>query len=112
MKNLIKEYILAIVLIALTLVLICCASKPKEVIREIPVPVVAGVEGVYFPAPPYPKDGIIMPLDENGQVVVKEDENIHINTVVMPFWYWKLVLDYISGTEAAVTALQTAGHPP
>ncbi|MBO7734221.1 MAG: hypothetical protein J6S67_16775 [Methanobrevibacter sp.] len=76
------------------------------------MPVIAGLEGVYFPAFPYPKDGMLMPLDENGEAVITEDENIHIYSVVMPYWYWKLIINYVRETEAAVTALQTAGHPP
>lgn len=73
---------------------------------------VPGLEGVYFPSFPYPKDGILLPLDENGEVVLEDDENIHAYSVVMPYWYWKLIVDYVGKTETAITALQTAGHPP
>ena len=80
------------------------------VIKEIPVPVVPGLDGVYFPSFPYPKDGIIVSLDENNQAVTKE--GIQIHAVVMPYWYWKQIEDYVVKTETAVTALQEAGHPP
>ena len=106
MKNLIKECILAMALIVLTLVLICCASKPKEVIKEIPVPVVMGLEGVYFPSFPYPKDGIIQPLTE-----ADKDGELHVYAVVIPYWYWNLIIDYASKTETAVTALEAVNSP-
>ena len=106
MKNLIKECIVAMALIVLTLVLICCASKPKEVVKEIPVPVVMGLEGVYFPSFPYPKDGIIQPLTE-----ADKDGELHVYAVVIPYWYWNLIIDYASKTETAVTALEAVNSP-
>jgi hypothetical protein len=68
-----------------------------------------GLEGVYFPAPPYPKDGVVLPFDKNGNVV--KSNNVEIETVAMPYWYWKLVLDYITKTETAVTALEAVNSP-
>ena len=106
MKNLIKECIVAIALIVLTLVLICCASKPKEVIKEIPVPVVMGLENVYFPSFPYPKDGIIEPLTE-----ADKDGELHVYAVVLPYWYWNLIINYVKETETAVTALEVVNSP-
>ena len=101
MKNLMRECIVVILLIVLTLALICCAGKPKEVIKEIPVPVVMGLEGVYFPSFPEPKDGVVLPLTE-------EDKNgeLHVYAVTLPYWYWNLIIDYVSKTEKAVTALE------
>lgn len=106
MKNLIKECIVAMALIVLTLVLICCASKPKEVIKEIPVPVVMGLENVYFPSFPYPKDGIIEPLTE-----ADKDGELHVYAIVIPYWYWNLVINYVKETETAVTALEAVNSP-
>ena len=106
MKNLIKECIVAMALIVLTLVLICCASKPKEVIKEIPVPVVMGLENVYFPSFPYPKEGIIEPLTE-----ADKDGELHVYAVVLPYWYWNLIINYVKETETAVTALETVNSP-
>ena len=103
MKNLIKECILVMALIVLTLVLICCASNQKEVIKEIPVPVVMGLESVYFPSFPYPKDGIIETLTEKDK-----DGELHVYAVVIPYWYWNLVINYVKETETAVTALEAA----
>ena len=103
MKNLIKECILVMALIVLMLALICCAGKPKEVIKEIPVPVVMGLEGVYFPSFPYPKDGIVLPLTE-----ADKDGELHVYAVTLPYWYWNLIIDYVRKTETAVQALEAA----
>lgn len=73
------------------------------------MPVVPGLEGVYFPAPPYPKDGIVLPLDKNWNVVKTND--VEVETVAMPNWYWKLVLDFIVKTEQAITALEAVNNP-
>ena len=76
------------------------------VIKEIPVPVIPGLDSVYFPAVPYPADGIVVPLDENNKAVTTN--NVQIQTVIMPYWYWKRVLDYTVKTETAITALEAA----
>ena len=101
MKNWWKDLILVTALTALTLVLICCASNQKEVIKEIPVPVVAGLDGVYFPSFPYPKDGVVLPLTEKDK-----DGVLHVYAVTLPYWYWNLIIDYVRETETAVTALE------
>ena len=106
MRNLMKECIVVILLMVLTLALICCASNQKEVIKEIPVPVVTGLEGVYFPSFPYPKDGIVQPLTE-----ADKDGELHVYAVVIPYWYWNLIIDYASNTEKAVTALEEVNSP-
>ena len=110
MKNLIKEYILAVILIILMLVLVCCRSNPKEEIKEIPAPTIPGLEGVYFPAFPYPADGLIVPIDENNKAVTTD--GIQIKAVVIPYWYWIQIVDYVSKTEKAVTALKVVTNPP
>ena len=106
MKNLIKECIVVILLMVLTLALICCASNQKEVVKEIPVPVVMGLDGVYFPSFPYPKEGIIQPLTE-----ADKDGELHLYAVVLPYWYWNLIIDYASKTETAITALEAVNSP-
>ena len=106
MKNLFKECIVIILLMVLTLALICCASNQKEVVKEIPVPVVMGLENVYFPSFPYPKDGILEPLTE-----ADKDGELHVYAVVVPYWYWNLIIDYASKTEEAVTALEEVNGP-
>ncbi len=106
MKNLFKESIVIILLMVLTLALICCASNQKEVVKEIPVPVVMGLENVYFPSFPYPKDGILEPLTE-----ADKDGELHVYAVVVPYWYWNLIIDYASKPEEAVTALEEVNGP-
>lgn len=80
------------------------------VIKEIPVPVVPGLEGVYFPSFPYPADGLIVPLDENNKAVTTD--GVQVQAVIMPYWYWLQIVDYVTKTETAVTALQAVKHPP
>lgn len=83
-------------------------------IKEIPVPVIPGLENVYFPSFPYPKDGIVLPLDENKNVITGNEpdaDDITVDAVLMPYWYWKLIINYVTETEEAVTAL-TASKPP
>ena len=70
------------------------------------MPVVAGLEGVYFPSFPYPKDGIIEPLTE-----ADKDGELHVYAVVIPYWYWNLVINYVKETETAVTALEAVNSP-
>ena len=65
-----------------------------------------GLEGVYFPSFPYPKDGIIEPLTE-----ADKDGELHVYAVVLPYWYWNLVINYVSETEKAVTALEVVNSP-
>ena len=75
-------------------------------IKEIPVPVVMGLDGVYFPSFPYPKEGIVKPLTE-----ADKDGELHVYAVVLPYWYWNLIIDYVSKTETAVTALESVNSP-
>ena len=67
-----------------------------------------GLDGVYFPAFPYPKDGVILPLDKDNKVTYDE-EDLVVN-VVLPYWYWKLIIKYVKDTETAVTALEAANQ--
>ena len=109
MKNWYRNLKKVITLMLLMLVLSACASQQKKEKQEIIVPVIAGLDVVYFPSVPNPEDVEIIPLDEQGNIVV--DEKVLIKDVVIPFWYWNMILDYIDKTETAVTALYAA-HPP
>ena len=60
-----------------------------------------GLENVYFPSFPYPKDGIVEPLTEEDK-----DGELHVYGVMLPYWYWNLIIDYVNKTETAVTALE------
>ena len=83
------------------------------VVKEIPVPVVIGLEGIYRPSFPYPKDGIILPLDENNKVIYEDRQDAQdaqVVNVVMPYWYWKLIIKFAKDTETAFTALEAANQ--
>lgn len=76
----------------------------------MPVPVIVGLDSVYFPTFPYPKDGIVLPLDANNKLVL--DDNSEIVSVIMPYWYWNLIIDYATKIETAAAALQAAAERP
>ena len=63
-------------------------------------------ENVYFPSFPYPKEGIVLPVTETD-----EAGQMHVYAVQLPYWYWKLIINYVTETEEAVTAV-TTGKPP
>ena len=102
-----KRIIQVISLIILMLALTACVSHPKEEKKETPAPVIT-VETIYFPSFPEPPDDII-PLDKDNNVVTSDDTET-VN-VLIPYWYWNLIIDYVEKTEEAVTSL-TAQHPP
>ena len=50
-----------------------------------------------------------MPIDKEGKAVNEEEGlegEINISYVEVPYWYWNLIIDYVTKTETAVTALQ------
>lgn len=46
---------------------------------------------LYFPKYPAP-NGNVLPLDENYKRVTDNTQNVEY--VVMPFWYYQLIVDY------------------
>ncbi|MBO6101480.1 MAG: hypothetical protein J6P07_09180 [Spirochaetaceae bacterium] len=70
----------------------------------------ADLSTVYFPTAPDPEGVVIIPYDKEGNIVTAP--KIPIETVEIPYSYWKQILDYIVKTETAVTALHKAQHPP
>ena len=74
--------------IILALALTGCVSHPRGEKKEIPV---ITVETIYFPS--------------------FTDSDTEIADMLIPYWYWNLIIDYVEETEAAVTSL-TAQHPP
>lgn len=98
-----KKVIQALSLIILMLALTACVSHPKEEKKEIPA-----IKTVYFPSFPEPPEDI-KPLDKDNNIVTSSGTEIAY--VVLPYWYWNLIIDYVEETEQAVTSL-TAQHPP
>ena len=102
-----KKIIQALSWIILMLALTACASHPRGEKKETPAPVIT-VKTVYFPSFPDPPDGLI-PLDKDNNIVTSDDTEIVY--MLIPYWYWNLIIDYVEETEQAVTSL-TAQHPP
>lgn len=63
----------------------CCKSN------EIQYKTIYATPELYFPSYPAPKNNVI-PLDENYKKVT--DNETEIEYVIMPFWYYKLIVDY------------------
>lgn len=72
-----------------------CKSYPKKENKEIPE--------LYFPSVPEPKDGVVIPLDCDFHAVTTEEKEIMF--VLMPYWYWNMIIDYMNKTETAVSVL-------
>lgn len=71
-------------------VLTCCQSnQPAE---KIVVRTVYSVPPLYFPKFPEPKQTNLIPLDAHNQKVT--DENTEIVNVIIPYWYWQLIVKY------------------
>ena len=51
---------------------------------------------LYFPKYPAP-NGNVLPLDENYKRVTDNTQNVEY--VVMPFWYYQLIVDYKVGVD-------------
>lgn len=69
----------------LTLVMNSCKSN------QIEYKTIYATPDLFFPTFPAPK-GNVMPLDEDYKRVT--DNTKEIEYVVMPFWYYKLIVDY------------------
>ena len=95
-------------LIVLMLVLISSATNRKADKKETPQILIASIDDVYFPAFPYPDDGVVIPLDADKNAVI--DSGASIEYVMLPYWYWKLIIEYVIETENAVDAISQ--HPP
>lgn len=72
---------------ALTLVTTSC--KSNQVRTEVKT--IYATPELYFPKYPDPKKNV-MPYDKDFQKVT--DAETDIEYVVMPFWYYKLIVDY------------------
>ena len=71
----------------LMLVMSCC--KSNQVKTEYKT--IYATPDLYFPTYPAP-NGNVLPLDENYKRVTDNTQSIEY--VVMPFWYYQLIVDY------------------
>lgn len=95
MKKSWLKYTAVTIFLILILGLTCCKSNQQKERSEIP--------DVYFPSVPEPKDGVVIPLDFDFHAVTTDDKEIMY--VMMPYWYWNMIIDYMVRTETAVSAL-------
>ena len=77
---------MVIPLIALMLVMSCCKSN-----KEIQYKTIYATPDLFFPSYPDPNNNVL-PLDENYKRVTNNTQEV--TYVVMPFWYYKLIVDY------------------
>ena len=79
-------------MIVLTLVMTSCQSnKTKTEYKTI-----YATPDLFFPTYPAP-NGNVLPLDENYKRVTDNTQNVEY--VIMPFWYYKLIVDYKAGVD-------------
>lgn len=71
----------------LMLVMSCC--KSNQVKTEYKT--IYATPDLYFPSYPAP-NGNVLPLDENYKRVTDNTQSVEY--VVMPFWYYQLIVDY------------------
>ena len=97
-----------IILMLLMLSMSCCRSnKVKTEYKTIYV-----TPELYFPK--YPKPGTnVLPYDQDFKQVT--DADTPIEYVIMPFWYYRLILDFklqVDETAAKYEAFNSKYHPP
>lgn len=78
---------MAILLMLSMLVMSCCKSNQIQTEYKT----IYATPELYFPTYPAPQNNVL-PLDENYKRVT--DNVTEIEYVVMPFWYYKLIVDY------------------
>ena len=86
MKNLSKKLVVAIILTLSTLVMNSCQSN-----KQTEYKVVYQSPDLYFPKFPEPGKNVL-PYDKDFKKVT--DNDTEIEYVVMPFWYYKLIVNY------------------
>lgn len=79
-------------MIVLTLVISSCQSDRVRTEYKT----IYATPDLYFPNYPAP-NGNVLPLDENYKRVT--DNVTEIEYVVMPFWYYKLIVDYKASVD-------------
>lgn len=78
---------MAILLMLSMLAMSCC--KSNQIKTEYKT--IYATPELYFPTYPAPNNNVL-PLDENYKRVTDNTQNVEY--VIMPFWYYKLIVDY------------------
>ena len=73
-------------MIVLTLVMNSCKSS-----KVVEYKTIYATPDLFFPTYPDPNNNVL-PLDENYKRVTNNTQTVEY--VVMPFWYYKLIVDY------------------
>ena len=94
MKNLLEKSLVVIILTLSTLATISCKSSPVRT----EVKTIYAIPELDFPKYPEPRKNVI-PYDKDFQKVT--DAETEIEYVVMPFWYYKLIVDYKVAVDEA-----------
>ena len=87
MKSLLEKSLVVIILTLSTLATISCKSSPVRT----EVKTIYATPELDFPKYPEPRKNVI-PYDKDFQKVT--DAETEIEYVVMPFWYYKLIVNY------------------
>lgn len=83
-----------ILTVSINLMISCQTNKVIETKYIIDYP------QLYFPKYPEPKKNVL-PLDVNGKVV--KDNDTEIVNVIMPLWYYKMIVEYKVRVDEAKT---------
>lgn len=84
------------------LVMSSCQSNKNTEIKTITV-----YPQLYFPKYPEPKKNVL-PLDKDGKVV--KDNETEIENVIMPLWYYQLIVSYKVDVDRAKAEYETFVH--
>jgi hypothetical protein len=76
--------------------LVMSSCQSDKVITEYKT--IYATPDLYFPKYPAPGNNVL-PLDKDYKRVTKDD--IEIEYVIMPYWYYKLITDYKAGVDEA-----------
>lgn len=82
-------------------VLICCATNKTETPTT-------PAQDVYIPKFPEPKESVVIPLNSDFHCVIptEEEPDPEVMYVMVPYWYWNLIITYKVQMERAVKALK------
>lgn len=81
--------------------------KVKTVYIAVPSP------EVYIPAAPYPKELTVEFYDYNKKAIPPDaSDDTLVGYWLIPDWYAKVVIDYMSEVEKAAQILEEAKRPP